>query len=81
MIGFTLPTRSTVELDIYNLAGQRVATLIHQMLEAGIHTAGWDGRNSSGHPLATGTYFYRLQVGGADADAAYVEVRKLALLR
>jgi hypothetical protein len=81
VIGFTLPTRSTVELDIYNLAGQRVATLIHQMLEAGIHTAGWDGRNSSGHPLATGTYFYRLQVGGADADAAYVEVRKLALLR
>lgn len=81
VIGFTLPTRSTVELDIYNLAGQRVATLIHQVLEAGIHTAPWNGRNSSDQPLASGTYLYRLQVDGTDADAAYAEVRKLALLR
>jgi len=76
-----LPQHSAVELDIYNLAGQRVASLVRQTLDAGIHTARWDGHNHSGYPLATGTYFYRLQVGGADANAVYVDVRKLALLR
>lgn len=62
-------------LTIYNLLGQRVATLVKGQQEAGPHTLVWDGRDGQGKKLASGVYFYRLQA------SAQVQTRKLLLLR
>ncbi len=72
---FSLPQAGEAELSIYNLLGQRVATLVKGPQEAGPHALQWDGRDDAGRELASGVYFYRLQAG------TQVETRKLLLLR
>ena len=74
-IRFSLPQAGEAGLSIYNLLGQRMATLVHGVQEAGPHVLQWNGRDDAGRELASGVYFYRLQAG------AQVETRKLLLLR
>jgi len=74
-ITFTLPERAYVTLEIYNLLGQRVRTLVDGVREAGSHSALWDGRDDSGRVLPSGVYLYWLRAGGL------VQARKMLLLR
>ena len=74
-IRFDLPQSQEIELAVYNLTAQRVATLVHGRREAGSYSVQWDGRNDDGLELASGVYFYRLTA------AEQVETRKLLLLR
>lgn len=74
-IRFSLPQPGEAELAIYNLLGQRVATLVKGVQEAGSQVLQWNGRDEQGRELASGVCFYRLQAG------AQVETRKLLLLR
>jgi len=74
---FALPTGTDVELTVTNLAGQRVATLVRGVREAGTYTVRWDGQGDDGRELASGVYLYRLRTGGRQQ----VETRKLLLLR
>ncbi len=64
-----------VTLRIYNMGGQGVRTLAAGILGPGAYRRVWDGRDESGHELASGVYLYRLQVGDK------IETRKLLLLR
>lgn len=57
-ISFTLPVTENVQLDVYNVLGQRVATLLNQQMTAGTHTVAFDARN-----LASGVYIYQLRAG------------------
>lgn len=50
-------------MSIYDGKGRLVVDLEEGVRSAGTHTASWDGRNNSGEPVASGTYFYRLTVG------------------
>lgn len=54
-ISFSLPTRSNVTLTIYNLMGQKVATLVNETMNAGNYTVQFNASN-----LASGVYFYQL---------------------
>ncbi|NKB72882.1 MAG: T9SS type A sorting domain-containing protein [Candidatus Latescibacteria bacterium] len=74
-IGFTLAETAPIELAVYNLAGQKVATLAAGLRMAGNYLLQWDGRADSGAELASGAYFYRLRMGDR------VQTRKLLLLR
>jgi len=74
-IRFDLARPEKIDLALYNLAGQKVATLAQGHREAGAHTLRWDGRDENGRELASGVYLYRLQAG------SQVETRKLLLLR
>jgi len=74
-ITFTLPRTTHVTLEIYNLLGQRVRTLVDGAIDAGSHTVVWDGRDEFGKIVPTGIYLYRLQ------SADFVRVRKLVLVR
>ena len=76
VLRFTLPQGDEIELAVYNLVGQKVATLTEGTREAGAYTLRWDGRDESGRTLASGVYLYRLQVGQQQ-----VETRKLVLVR
>ena len=75
VVRFALPHNSDVDLAIFNLAGQRVATLARGNRPAGQYTLSWDGRTDDGLDLASGIYLYRLQTRRA------TETRKLLLLR
>ena len=74
-IRFSLPTNGDVELTLYDLAGQKVATLVEGTLKEGAHSVSWDGRDDLGRQRASGLYVYRLRLGNRG------EARKLLLLR
>ncbi|RMF65269.1 MAG: T9SS C-terminal target domain-containing protein [Calditrichaeota bacterium] len=70
-ITFTVPQQTAVNLEVYNVLGQRVASLLHgEIFAAGEHTLRFDGAG-----LANGIYYYRLQAGDFRA------VRKMILLK
>ncbi len=74
-IGFDLPKPSFVSLDIYDVLGRKVTTLINERLTAGSKRVQWNGRDNTGTEVASGVYFYRLQTSD------HVEVRKMVLLK
>ena len=67
VIPFQLPVSTRVRLEVFNLLGQRVATLVDEALTAGSHVARWNGTDSAGRAVAAGVYLYRLQGGGTTA--------------
>ena len=60
-IPLSLSDRSHVQLAVFNLLGQKIATLINQSLDPGYYTINWNGRETSGHLAAAGMYFYMLE--------------------
>jgi hypothetical protein len=60
MFGFTLPSRATVNIVVYNLAGRRVAAPFAGMMEAGSHRVPWNGRSEQGARLGSGIYFAKM---------------------
>ncbi len=58
MIDYALPKESNVRLEVYNLIGQKVATLVERVQEAGFHSAAFDASS-----LGSGLYFYKLSAG------------------
>jgi hypothetical protein len=75
MVTYDVPSRTQVGLRIYDVHGRLVRTLADGVLEAGMHTAIFDGRNDGGHDVASGTYFLELEASGQRAT------EKLSLLR
>ena len=59
-IRFDLAAPTEVRLDVYDVYGRQVSTLVDERRPAGTHTATWDGRSQSGDRAASGVYFYRL---------------------
>ena len=64
IIPYQLSASSPVRLEVFNVLGQRVATLVDDAQEAGTYRAGWDGTDALGRAAASGVYFYRLTVAG-----------------
>jgi len=69
-IEYSIPAQSKVELKIYNVIGQEVATLVNELQLAGTHHVKFNAVN-----LASGVYFYRLTAGD------FVSVKKMVLLK
>jgi hypothetical protein len=72
---FGLPNSDRVTLIIYNLIGQKIATLVDGLMSAGSHTVTWNGRDSRGLQLPSGIYFYRLESSG------FTATRKMLMLK
>jgi len=62
-IRFSLDRPAATRLEIFDLAGRRVDTLVDREMAAGSHVVSWDGRDSAGNMVASGIYFYRLSDG------------------
>jgi hypothetical protein len=62
-------------LNIYNVLGQRVKTLVDEVQPAGSYRVTWNGRNDTGQRVSSGVYFYRLTRGEEAAT------RKMVLLK
>jgi hypothetical protein len=74
-IRFALAKPGRVELAVYDLLGEKVAGLLDQRLNAGVHEVEWNARNEMGVELASGVYLYRLKSENEEL------VRKMLLLR
>lgn len=74
-IEYNLDRAADVRLEIFNILGQKVATVVSGMQPAGVHTCVWDGTDSEGNAAASGVYFARL------SDTKHHVTRKLMLLR
>ena len=59
-ISFNLDRQSQVHLAVYDVTGRLVRVLANEVRSAGEHTMIWDGRDTAGGQVASGTYFYRL---------------------
>lgn len=79
-IRFALPVQSHVRMELHNILGQRVATVVSDELPAGYHVVSWNGLGDNGQTLGTGTYFLRLTANGA-GGRNFTETRKLMLLK
>lgn len=75
IIQYTLPAKAHVRLDIFNVLGQRVRTLVDAGEAAGMHRVEWNGTDGSGQRVASGVYFYRLQTSD------FVETKKMVLVK
>ena len=74
-VSFELPQASHVRLEIYNIAGQKVRTVLDAERPAGYHNARWDGRNDQRIAVASGVYIYRITAG------SFAESRRMTLLK
>lgn len=66
-IRFKMSSEGAVELAIYNVAGQKVRTLVSDPLAAGEHIATWDATDDAGRPISAGVYLCRLRWDGQTA--------------
>ena len=64
-----------MKLDIYDILGRKVRTLVNEVQNPNTYTLVWDGLDDHGSLVSGGVYFYRLQAGTS------VETRKMVLLK
>lgn len=62
-ISYDIPKATNVRLEIYNVLGQHVKTLVDEFQEPGSKSIIWDGRDNSGYTVSSGIYFYRMDAG------------------
>ncbi|MCB2230185.1 T9SS type A sorting domain-containing protein [bacterium] len=74
-IGFALPMAGDVRLDVFNLLGQKVKTLVNTEMLAGEHKVVWDGTTDAGTRVASGVYFYRLSTD------QFTDTKKMLMLK
>ncbi|MCY3737494.1 MAG: T9SS type A sorting domain-containing protein [Gemmatimonadaceae bacterium] len=74
IIPYQLPLAAHVRLQVFNLLGQRIATLVEGEQPAGFHSARWNGTDDSGRAVGSGVYLYRLQSGSRVATERMVLV-------
>ncbi|MBK7703960.1 MAG: T9SS type A sorting domain-containing protein [bacterium] len=76
-IRFVLTRDNLVQLNVYNIRGELVSTLVNERLQGGgERVVSWDGTDNAGQQMASGTYFARLRIG-----ADVMQVRKLMLVK
>ena len=74
-IRFAVMNQESVRLEVFDVTGRRVRTLVATSLSPGVHTVSWDGRDDTGRDVVSGVYIYQLQF----RDARYS--RTLLLVR
>lgn len=74
-IEYTIPTKSHVDISIFNLLGQKVKTVVDDEKSIGEHNVNWDGTNISGKRVASGIYLYRIVAGDN------IQTKKMMLIK
>ncbi|MEE4312618.1 MAG: S8 family peptidase [candidate division KSB1 bacterium] len=74
-IEYGLSAYSKVRINIYNLLGQRIMTLVNEFKSAGVHEVAWDGLDANGVRQPSGVYIYTMITN------EYIQTNKMILLR
>lgn len=75
IISFSLPKKTDITLQVFNMVGQEVKTIATGTYNAGIYNFEWDGKDNSGSQAATGVYLYRIET------LEFSDTKKMLLLR
>jgi hypothetical protein len=75
IIQYTIPLRSQVLIDVYDILGRRVRTLLNEVRDAGTYEIEWNGRDDSGIPVSSGLYLYRFSSEGTNI------IKKMMLIK
>ena len=75
VITYSLPKQTQVRLEVFNILGQKVASLFNQVQTAGTHSIAWNAQDDHGRQLSSGIYMLRMQ-----ADA-FSQVRKMVFTK
>ena len=67
-IDFALPRAAHVRIEVFNILGSRVSTLVDEYLSAGYKSVEWDGRSNSGQAVSSGVYLFRITAGEFSAS-------------
>jgi hypothetical protein len=78
-IAYQLTQRSTVQVEIFNLVGQRLKALVNTTQQAGEHAVAWRGDDERGLPVAAGVYVVRIKVNAGKEE--FWASRKISVLR
>ncbi|MBT4332597.1 MAG: T9SS type A sorting domain-containing protein, partial [Candidatus Cloacimonetes bacterium] len=78
-IKYNLHDNVDVTLEIYNIKGQLVKTLVSTSQEAGLHSVAWNGKDSNGSDVSSGIYFSNFGANTGNSD--YTSVKKIILLK
>ena len=73
--GFSLPAGGSLRLDVFDVRGRHVRTLVDGVVPGGAHEVTWAGNDQGNRPVARGTYFAVLEAGGER------RVRKVTMVR
>jgi len=74
-ISFSLHENALVVIEIYNVRGQKVRTLVNTEMEAGNHSVVWNGRTDQNREAGSGIFFYRMKAG------TFTSTRKMILMK
>ncbi len=74
-IRFSIPMKGQVRIDVYDILGRLLTTLLDEELSPGSHSVVWSGTDRAGAGVSSGTYFFRLQAG------SHTAVRKMSLVK
>jgi flagellar hook assembly protein FlgD len=74
-INFSTKEDGNVRIDIYNIKGQRVTTLVNEHMKADNHKVVWTGKDNSGRQVSSGVYFYKMKAG------KYTSTKKMILMK
>jgi len=74
-IDFSVAGKDMVRLDVFDVLGKHVATLVNEAMTPGRYTISWDGSSGTGSKVASGIYLYRIQAG------MFISVKKMLLLK
>ena len=81
-IRYSVPRPSHVRLVIYDLLGREIATLVNGTLQTDRYTATWRGRDQEGLPVASGIYFYQIEMRDPDDGGLnFTQTRKMVFLK
>ena len=75
-IKFDLPYHSNVRLEIYNILGQKIITLMDQVCTAGYKSVRWEASD-----LASGMYIYRIEAESMSGSKKFNKVKKMVLIK
>jgi len=76
VIRYSLPDNARVKIEIFNILGQKVKTLVDEVQTAGYKTVEWNGTNAQNRTVASGVYFYKIDMGGKHS-----EVKQMTMLK
>jgi len=79
ILKYQLPRQSSIRLDIFNLLGQKVVTLVHDDRQPGYYKEKWQGRNQKGELVSSGTYIYRIIAHSK--NNTFTETKKILYLK
>lgn len=74
-ITYAIPVSNHVSIDIFNMMGQKIKTLVDRHMSAGTYQAKWDGTDDTGRSVVSGTYLYKM------SSSHFNSVKKMVLVK